>query len=131
MQISRRDALMGATAAAVVAGVPGAGDDDRRLLDLDGHGFANISDLENKKFRPFRGTDVVGHHVPVRKLVQHVTGADNLRRLALDLNLDRAPDHVDYDVAGMEMIVDLPAGSDVEQDDVGLLAGDAGERCFQ
>ena len=32
---------------------PGAGDDERRLLDLDGQGFANISDLENKKFRPF------------------------------------------------------------------------------
>ncbi len=37
----------------------------------------------------------------------------------------------DEDVAGMEMIVDLPARTDVEQDDVGLLAGDAGEGRFQ
>ncbi len=92
----------------------GTGNEDRRLLDHDGQRFANFSDLKNKKSRPFGGTDVVGHHVPARNFVQHVAGAEDLRRLAFDLNFDRALEHVDEDVSWMGMIGNRPAGSNLE-----------------
>ena len=46
--------------------------------------------------------------------MQHVTGTDDMRRLALDLNFDRALEHVNEDVTRMEMIGDRPAGSNDE-----------------